>query len=97
VPADNDGEYPALKRLVMKGVTTKAKAREALEELEALIEALQTQYDALEGGVCDWEEGDDAETRAEGKEQVEEVVTDLDSPLTSAGRACGMTEYEPSD
>lgn len=91
------GEYPALRKFVLTGVTSKAKAREALEELESLISALQEQYDELEAGVCDWEEADDAESRAEGKDRVEEIVNTIDSPLTNAGRACGMADYEPDE
>jgi exonuclease VII small subunit len=88
-----DTAYKALRTFILKGVSSKAKAREALEDLSSLISDLEEQRDLLDDALCTWEEGDDAEERADGKERVEQVVNDLDSPLTQAGLACGMAEY----
>lgn len=90
-------EYPALQNFVMKGVSNKDKSREAIEELRELIDALTTIADDMDDALSDWEEGDDRESRAEGKERLEQCVTDLDSPLSNAGFCAGQKPYEPED
>lgn len=90
-------EYPTLQKFVMKGITTKTAAREAMEELGELIDALQACKDNMDEAICAWEDGDDAETRAEGKSDLEGVVTDLDQPLSNAGYCAGQEPYNPPD
>jgi hypothetical protein len=87
--------YPALQKFVMKGVTTKAAARDAHTELGELIESLETLRDDMDNHLCDWEDGDDAETRADARANLEQVVNDIDDPLSQAGFCTGQKPYEP--
>lgn len=86
-----------LTKFVMKGVTSKAAAREAFEELEEIIESLVEQKEEFEDALCTWEDSDDREERAEAKERLEQVVADLDYPLSRAGQCAGQKSYEPED
>ena len=85
-----DIEYKALHTFIVKGVSTKARAREALENLTDLLGDLQDLRDELEEGLSNWEEGEDPETRAEGRDTVERVALGLDYPMTQAGLSASL-------
>lgn len=81
----------------MKGVTTKDKARDGIQELRELIGELEGIADSMDDALCTWEEGDDAEARSEGKENLIEATTEIDASLSQAGYCAGQMPYDPPD
>lgn len=89
--------YPALQKFVMKGITTKTAARDAVQELRDLITELEERSNEMEDALCTWEEGADPDDRADGRATLEDCVNAIDSALSEAGYCAGQLPYSPPE